>query len=70
MSIERVRGRVRVPLVVTGVANVVFVALCPLLLPHMGIAGGGAAWLVGQVASAAVAAMSLSKVRLRGRQEA
>jgi O-antigen/teichoic acid export membrane protein len=73
MSIERLRGRVRAPLVLTGVANVVFVALCPLLLPPMGIAGGGVAWLVGQVTSAAVAAVSLRslrKVRSRGRREA
>jgi O-antigen/teichoic acid export membrane protein len=59
VSIDRLRGKVRAALLVTGAANVVFVALCPLLLPRLGIAGGGVAWLTGQATAAALAAASL-----------
>jgi O-antigen/teichoic acid export membrane protein len=59
MSVDRLRGRTRAPLILSGVANVAFLALCPPLLSGMGIAGGGAAWLIGQTVAAVVAGVLL-----------
>lgn len=67
MAIARARGRVGVPFLLTGVANVIFVGLCLLLLPELGIAGGGVAWLVGQTVAAVVATASLRRMRARRR---
>jgi O-antigen/teichoic acid export membrane protein len=67
ITVLRVRGEHRIAAVVNVLMSLVTLVLAWVLLPHLGVAGAGVSWAVGQVVGVLFLIVRLVVVRLRGR---